>query len=274
MNRYRITGIFFAWLIAGLLHALILGQYVDLKISVLLVHSLLRSIIFFALSLVLNTVINYGNFSTLPVFQKVINYSFLSVFTVGIWLGLGWLFDLLFFGIEKMRVFSRLTPVYIFTGLMLYVIVIQTIIIWRYKCEPEADDPPENEIRKTVTDVTPSSSEKIEEKPVTLERIAVKSNSKIHVLLADEIYYLASDGDYVMIHTESSKYLKEQTMKYFENHLPDNFIRTHRSFIVNTEKISRVELLEKQTYYLILKNNRRIKMSTAGYRALRQKLAL
>ncbi|GHT36072.1 hypothetical protein FACS189434_14350 [Bacteroidia bacterium] len=89
-----------------------------------------------------------------------------------------------------------------------------------------------------------------------------------------DIYLLASDGDYVMIHTENAKYLKEQTMKYFETRLPDNFLRIHRSYIVNSEKISRVELLEKQTYYLILKNNQRIKMSVGGYRVLRQKLGL
>jgi hypothetical protein len=274
MNRYRVTGIFFAWLTVGLLHALILSRYVDFKISVLLVHSLLRSIIFFVLSLILNTVINYGNFSTLSVFQKVVNYSFLSILTVGIWLGVGGLSDLLFFGVEKAKVFSRLTPVYIFIGCMLYVIVVQTVIIRRYKHAPDTDDFPENEIPGTGTNSELSSLEKTEGKLEILERIAVRSSSKIHVLLAGEIYYLSSDGDYVMIHTENSKYLKEQTMKYFENHLPDNFIRTHRSFIVNTEKISRVELLEKQTYYLILKNNRRIKMSVAGYKALRQKLAL
>ncbi|MDR3266975.1 MAG: LytTR family transcriptional regulator DNA-binding domain-containing protein [Tannerella sp.] len=274
MNRYKITGIFFTWLMLGLLHTLVLNQYIDLKISVLLVHSLLRSVIFFVLSLMLNTVINYGNFSTLSFFQKVINYSFLAIFTVVIWLGVGWLLDFLFLGHESAKIFSKLTAIYIPLGLMLYVIVLQIIVIQQYKHKPETDDFLENGISETDASYQLVSAEKTEEKIEILERIAVKSNSKIHVLLAGDIYFLASDGDYVMIHTENSKYLKEQTMKYFESHLPENFIRIHRSFIVNSEKISRVELLEKQTYYLILKNNQRLKMSAAGYKVLRQKLAL
>lgn len=269
MNRYKIAGIFFAWLILGLLHTLILSQYVDLKINVLLFRSLFQSVIFFALSLLLNVVITYGNFSTLPVFQKVINYSVLAIFTVGIWLGAGWLLDFLIFGEVTAKTFSKLTAIYIPLGLMLYIIVLQIIIIRKYKNAPETDD-----LQETDTGYELASTEKNEEKPEIMERIAVKSNSKIHVLFVGDVYFFASDGDYVMIHTEKSKYLKEQTLKYFESHLPENFIRIHRSFIVNSEKISRVELLEKQTYYLILKNGQRIKMSAAGYKVLRQKLGL
>jgi hypothetical protein len=269
MNRYKIAGIFFAWLILGLLHTLILSKYIDLKINVLLFHSLFQSVFFFALSLLLNVVITYGNFSMLPVFQKVINYSVLAIFTVGIWLGFSWLLDFLILGKETAEIFSKLTAIYIPLGLMLYVIILQIIVIQQYKNNPETDD-----LLEADTGYKLASTEKNEEKPEILERIAVKSNSKIHVLLVGDICFLASDGDYVMIHTEKSKYLKEQTLKYFESHLPENFIRIHRSFIVNSEKISRVELLEKQNYYLILKNGQRIKMSVAGYKVLRQKLGL
>jgi hypothetical protein len=260
---------FFAWLLVGLLHTLILSQYIDLKISVLLVHSLVRSIIFFALGLALNVVVIYGNFSTLSIWQKIPNFSILAVLTVGIWLGFGRLLDFLLLGNETAKTLSELTVIYIPFGGMLYVIVLQIILIQQYRQAPEKEDFP------TDTDYKPAlTEEKSEEKLEILERIAVKSNSKIHVMLAGDIFFLASDGDYVMIHTENAKYLKEQTMKYFESHLPESFIRIHRSYIVNSEKISRVELLEKQTYYLILKNNHRIKMSVAGYKALRRKLAL
>jgi hypothetical protein len=270
MNRYKITGLLLAWLIFGLLHTFVLSQYIDLNISVLLVHSLVHGVLFFALSLLLNAVIVYGNFSTLPSFQKMLNYLLLAVLTIGIWFGLGWLLDFLLLGNEAAKIFLKLTAIYIPFGGMLCVIVLQIIVLQQYKYNPDVDDIPENELAEANANSKLAPTEKTE----VIERIAVKSNSKIHVLLVGDIYFLASDGDYVMIHTENAKYLKEQTMKYFESHLPENFIRIHRSYIVNSEKISRVELLEKQTYYLILKNNQRIKMSTTGYKALRQKLML
>ena len=108
-----------------------------------------------------------------------------------------------------------------------------------------------------------------------IERIAVKSGTKIHVVLVPEILYLQADGDYVQIYTAQGKYLKEQTMKYFEEHLPENqFVRVHRSVIVNVEMISRIELYEKQNQLLTLKNGQQIKTSPGGYKALRAVLNL
>jgi hypothetical protein len=254
-------------LFAGLINTLILSRYIDLKISVLLVHSLVLAVLFFGLNLLLNFLIIFGNFSALSIFQRVLNYSFLALLTVGIWLGLGTLFDFLFWGNDVATIFSELIIIYIPIGLMLYFIVLQIIVIQQHRFNIEKEDFAENEI------LQPENLEN-EQKIEILEHVAVRSNSKIHVIPAKDIYFLSSDGDYVQIYTENSKHLKEQTMKYFETHLPRNFLRVHRSYIVNCEKISRVELLEKQTYYLILKNNQRIKMSVAGYRFLREKLVL
>ncbi|MFA5047376.1 MAG: LytTR family DNA-binding domain-containing protein, partial [Paludibacter sp.] len=108
-----------------------------------------------------------------------------------------------------------------------------------------------------------------------IERIAVKSGTKIHVILVSEILFLQSDGDYVQIVTLQGKYLKEQTMKFFEEHLPESrFVRVHRSYIVNVEMISRIELYEKQNQLLILKNGQQIKTSPSGYNSLRLALNL
>ena len=67
--------------------------------------------------------------------------------------------------------------------------------------------------------------------------------------------------------------MKEQTLKYFEEHLPDNlFVRVHRSSIVNVQTILRIELYDKQSQQLALKNNHQIKISQSGYKLLRTKL--
>ncbi|MEI6887875.1 MAG: LytR/AlgR family response regulator transcription factor [Bacteroidales bacterium] len=112
-----------------------------------------------------------------------------------------------------------------------------------------------------------------DEKEELLQRIAVKTRHKVHVVGVSEIIFLEAEGDYVMIHTKEGKYLKEKTMKYFESHLDsEKFIRVHRSFIVNAEKIERIELYDKESYSVILKNGASLRASSSGYKLLKQVL--
>jgi DNA-binding LytR/AlgR family response regulator len=109
----------------------------------------------------------------------------------------------------------------------------------------------------------------------TLERIAVKNGQKIDVVLVSEIIHLQAEGDYVMIHSTKGKFLKEQTMKSFESGLPqDKFVRVHRSSIVNIEFISQIELYDKQSQLLKLKNGGHVRISLSGYKALKKTLGL
>jgi len=115
----------------------------------------------------------------------------------------------------------------------------------------------------------------LDENPEYLQRIAVKSRHKVSVVPVDDIIFLEAEGDYVMIHTKENKHLKEKTMKYFETHLdPDRFIRVHRSSIVNADHIHRLELYDKESYMVILKNNVSVKASSTGYKLLKEKLNL
>jgi len=110
-----------------------------------------------------------------------------------------------------------------------------------------------------------------DEKEDLLQRIAVKTRHKVHVIGVTEIIYLEAEGDYVMIHTKDGNYLKEKTMKYFESHLdPEKFIRIHRSYIVNAEAIERIELYDKESYSVLLKNGSNLRASTSGYKLLKQ----
>lgn len=66
-------------------------------------------------------------------------------------------------------------------------------------------------------------------------------------------------------------------MKYFERSLPSpEFVRIHRSYIVNTEQILRVELFGKETYQvrLRLKDGTYLRASSAGYKLLKERLSL
>jgi two-component system LytT family response regulator len=115
----------------------------------------------------------------------------------------------------------------------------------------------------------------MDEKPEVINRIAVRFASKIHLIPSEEILFLEADGDYVKIHTKDGNYLKEKTMKYFEFHLnPTQFMRIHRSYIVNVSCIQSLEYYDKENHVAVLKNNTQLKVSNSGYKFLRKALNL
>ncbi len=86
--------------------------------------------------------------------------------------------------------------------------------------------------------------------------------------------YVQAEGDYVMLFTPAGRFLKEQTMRWFEEHLPDRFVRIHRSCIVDVDRIARVELFGKETYRVRLQDGTVLKASVNGYRQLKFRLDL
>ncbi|MDR0693677.1 MAG: LytTR family DNA-binding domain-containing protein [Prevotellaceae bacterium] len=111
--------------------------------------------------------------------------------------------------------------------------------------------------------------------PTLLARVAVKDRQQIHVIPTGDITYIEADGDYVKLHTATGAFLKEKTMKYFEANLPpQQFIRIHRSFIVNVDKVAKIELFEKETYRVHLKNGAILRASSTGYKLLKETVKL
>ncbi|MGK9475180.1 LytR/AlgR family response regulator transcription factor [Melioribacter sp. OK-6-Me] len=109
------------------------------------------------------------------------------------------------------------------------------------------------------------------EKGEWLERVVLKHNSKILIIPANEIIYIEAQDDYVMLHTERGKFLKQKTMRWFEKNLnSDNFLRLHRSFIARLDAIVQLEPYEKESYKAILKNGDKISVSKSGYQRLKK----
>ena len=108
-----------------------------------------------------------------------------------------------------------------------------------------------------------------------LDNIVVKSNSNIHVIPLGEVLYIESEDDYVMIHTAKGKYLKHQTMKFYEEYLDAGvFVRIHRSYIVRLAEISKIEKYGKDTYQVVLKNGIDLKVSRSRYQELKTILGI
>lgn len=70
----------------------------------------------------------------------------------------------------------------------------------------------------------------------------IKSSGQQHKINFDEILYVESIKDYVSIKTDNQEYIVLDTLKSLENQLPENFARVHKSFILNLDKIEKIDV--------------------------------
>jgi two-component system, LytTR family, response regulator len=101
------------------------------------------------------------------------------------------------------------------------------------------------------------------------ERVLIRDGANVHVLPIDKIDYVEAQDDYVAFKSEGKQYLKDQTLSSVEGTLdPNRFVRIHRSFILNVDRISKVELYAKDSRI----DGTRLPVSRAGYARLSQLL--
>lgn len=111
--------------------------------------------------------------------------------------------------------------------------------------------------------------------PDDQNRIVVKNGSDIRIVPVQDIQYIEAYDDYVKIFTKDTYYLKKKTMNYYEQVLDGSkFFRTHRSYIINLQELTKIEPLEKNTYIAMLKNGRKIPLSRTGYTRLKEMLGV
>lgn len=103
-----------------------------------------------------------------------------------------------------------------------------------------------------------------------IQRILVKDGSKVHVIPVNRIDYIEAQDDYVAIKSDGKTYLKHERMAGLEKDLDTKaFIRVHRSYILNIERIARIELYAKDSRVAILKDGTKLLISRAGYEKLK-----
>lgn len=107
----------------------------------------------------------------------------------------------------------------------------------------------------------------------SLERIVVKNQQKITLIPVEEIKYIEAQDDYTMLYTQKGNFLKQKTMKYFEENLnPKDFIRIHRSYIIKLSLLKQIDLLEKESYQVVLHDGKKLPVSKNGYAKLKELL--
>jgi two-component system, LytTR family, response regulator len=122
--------------------------------------------------------------------------------------------------------------------------------------------------------ISPALPEGIRQ-PEEKNRIVVKEGGNIRIIPVHEILYVEAYDDYVKIYTTKEMFLKKKTMSFYESSLdPEQFVRVHRSYIIQLAQLTRIEPLEKDSHIALLKNGTRIPLSKSGYVKLKTQLGL
>lgn len=149
-----------------------------------------------------------------------------------------------------------------------------------YLLKPFSKDRFEKAIQKYLQQQNNTSSvekvlETAAESPLQQNRIVVKDGTRIKIIPVQQVHYLEAADDYVKIVSNDGNFLKKRTMYFFENSLaPFQFVRVHRSYIVNTQLITRIEPYEKDSYQLLLTTGEKIPVSKSGYSKLKEVLGI
>jgi two-component system LytT family response regulator len=105
------------------------------------------------------------------------------------------------------------------------------------------------------------------------ERVLIRDGANVHVLPVDAIDYIEAQDDYVAFKSAGKSYLKDQTLSAVEAALdPSRFVRVHRSFVLNIDRLAKVESYAKDSRIAILRDGSRLPVSRAGYARLWQLL--
>jgi hypothetical protein len=248
---------------------------VPVSTDTLLLDGVVFGALFGVLSFLLWYIVGFADLSGDHSLQKVINYSALLALVLIAWLGVGYLLLFLIFTPDTFSVLTESLPLRAIYGLLVFITVIR-IYMNNLPLEESLEyEPLEPQKQKALMPEVAEIQENSAVPKKWLEKISVKTGQKIHLVAISDILFLQAEGDYVMIHTATGRFIKEQTMKYFEENLPPNkFVRIHRSCIVNIDCISRIELYEKQNYHITLKSGHQLKVSATGYKLLKNALAL
>lgn len=151
-----------------------------------------------------------------------------------------------------------------------------------YLLKPFSKDRFDKAIQKLLKQQQNNNIEKTKEvvedaakSPAQTNRVVLKDGGKIKIIPVVHIQYLEAADDYVKLHTAEGAFLKKKTMQFFQDSLAAfHFVRVHRSYIINTQLITRIDVHEKDNHLALLSTGVRIPVSKQGYVKLKEVLGL
>jgi len=104
-------------------------------------------------------------------------------------------------------------------------------------------------------------------------RLVVRQGPRVQVIAVDRLDYAEAQDDYVALHSESKSYLKQQTLTDLEASLdPARFVRIHRSYLLNLDRLSRIDTEGGEPKGVLLADGTRLPLSRSGYARLKTML--
>ncbi len=101
-------------------------------------------------------------------------------------------------------------------------------------------------------------------------RIAVRERTRVDVIPVEKLDLAESQDDYVVLKSEGKKFHKPQTLASLAASLdPARFVRVHRSYVVNVDRIRSIEQYAKNSHVAILADGSRVPVSRGGYARLK-----
>ena len=148
-----------------------------------------------------------------------------------------------------------------------------------YLLKPFSKDRFEKALQKAIQSTDIKTTESVIDEaalsPQQTTRVVVKDGGKIRIIPIMQIQYLEAADDYVKIFTADGYFLKKKTMNYFIQSLPSQqFVRIHRSYILNIQLINRIEAYEKESWLAILTTEQKLPISKSGYAKLKEVLGI
>jgi len=97
-------------------------------------------------------------------------------------------------------------------------------------------------------------------------RIVVRQGPRVHVIPVDRLDYAEAQDDYVSLRSEGKSYLKQQTLSDLEGSLdPARFVRIHRSYLLNLDRLARIDTEGGEPKAVVLADGTRLPLSRSGY---------
>lgn len=104
-----------------------------------------------------------------------------------------------------------------------------------------------------------------------LDRVLIREDSKVLVLPVEKLDYIEAQDDYLWFNADGKRHRKQQTMSDLESQLdPARFVRIHRSYLLNIDRLSRLELYSKDSWLAILTSGAHLPVSRAGHARLKE----
>ena len=125
--------------------------------------------------------------------------------------------------------------------------------------------------RADTEPIAPDSSSDLDRQSEWIARFIVRTHRKVHFVRAADIDWIEGLGDYAGLHAGQATHLIRESLRVLERRLdPANFLRIHRSAIVNMNRVQGITRLANQDSTVTLTSGHQIRGSRTYYAALKK----